>query len=106
VQTGEVLTSVTTTKTVYSIGLRANVYKFVSIDKLLQAEAGVTRTEPTQLAVRQAIDLAVYATIMQGAQKGIWNFADQKSGRALLQSYLSKESVTTTPLPAAKKSEG
>ncbi|WP_424629004.1 CsgG/HfaB family protein [Bradyrhizobium sp. SYSU BS000235] len=106
VQTGEVLTSITTTKTVYSIGLRANVYKFVSIDKLLQAEAGVTRTEPTQLAVRQAIDLAVYATVMQGAQKGIWNFADQKGGRALLQSYLSKESVTATPLPAAKKSEG
>lgn len=105
VQTGEILTSITTTKTVYSVGLRANVYKFVSIDKLLQAEAGVTRTEPTQLAVRQAIDLAVYATIMQGAQKGIWNFADQKSGRELLQSYLSKESVTSTPLPTPKKSE-
>lgn len=105
VQTGEILTSITTTKTVYSVGLRANVYKFVSIDKLLQAEAGVTRTEPTQLAVRQAIDLAVYATIMQGAQKGIWNFADQKSGRELLQSYLAKESVTSTPLPTSKKSE-
>lgn len=105
VQTGEILTSITTTKTVYSVGLRANVYKFVSIDKLLQAEAGVTRTEPTQLAVRQAIDLAVYATIMQGAQKGIWNFADQKSGHALLQNYLSKEAITATPLPAAKKSD-
>lgn len=105
VQSGEILTSITTTKTVYSVGLRANVYKFVSIDKLLQAEAGVTRTEPTQLAVRQAIDLAVYATIMQGAQKGIWNFADQKGGRALLQSYLAKDSVTATPLPATKKSE-
>ena len=105
VQSGEILTSITTTKTVYSVGLRANVYKFVSIDKLLQAEAGVTRTEPTQLAVRQAIDLAVYATIMQGAQKGIWNFADQKGGRALLQRYLAKDSVTATPLPATKKSE-
>jgi curli production assembly/transport component CsgG len=105
VQSGEILTSITTTKTVYSVALRANVYKFVSIDKLLQAEAGVTRTEPTQLAVRQAIDLAVYATVMQGAQKGIWNFADQKGGRALLQSYLSKESVTVTPLPAPKKSD-
>jgi curli production assembly/transport component CsgG len=105
VQTGEILTSITTTKTVYSIALRANVYKFVSIDKLLQAEAGVTRSEPTQLAVRQAIDLAVYATIMQGAQKGLWNFADQKGGRTLLQSYLSRESVTPSPLPAQKKSD-
>ena len=41
----------------------------MAFDQLLQAEAGFTRTEPTQLAVRQAIDLAVYATIMQGVQR-------------------------------------
>jgi curli production assembly/transport component CsgG len=105
VQTGQILTSITTTKTVYSIGLRANVYKFVSTDKLLQAEAGITRTEPTQLAVRQAIDLAVYATVMQGAQKGIWNFADQLSGRALLENYMSREAVI--PVSSnTRKSEG
>jgi hypothetical protein len=48
----------------------------------------------------------VYATIMQGTQKGLWNFADQKGGRTLLQSYLSRESVTLSPLPAQKKSDG
>jgi curli production assembly/transport component CsgG len=94
VQTGEILTSITTTKTVYSIALRANVYKFVALDKLLQAEAGITRTEPTQLAVRQAIDLAVYATIMQGAEKNIWRFADQKRGRELIERYRQQEVVT------------
>jgi len=98
VQTGEILTSVTTTKTVYSISLQANVYQFVSVNKLLQAEAGITRTEPTQLAVRQAIDLAVYATVMQGAQKGLWAFADKEKGRALLDDYLSRDAVTTIPL--------
>lgn len=103
VQTGEILTSVTTTKTVYSIALRANVYKFVSADKLLQAEAGITRTEPTQLAVRQAIDLAVYATIMQGAQKGVWHFADRKRGQELLDKYREQETVTPLPLPLPHK---
>lgn len=93
VQSGEILTSVTTTKTVYSVALRGNVYKFVAADKLLQAETGITRTEPTQLAVRQAIDLAVYATIMQGAEKGIWQFADRKSGRALIDNYRKQEAV-------------
>src|ERR1700744_3526909 len=93
VQTGAVLTSVTTTKTVYSVGLQANVYQFVSVNKLLQAEAGITKTEPTQLAVRQAIDLAVYSTILQGAQKGIWNFADRKAGRVLLDRYLESDAV-------------
>jgi curli production assembly/transport component CsgG len=95
-QSGEMLTSITTTKTVYSLALTANVYKFVAVDKLLQAETGITRTEPTQLAVRQAIDLAVYATIMQGAKKGIWNFADPHKGRMLLDDYLARE--TTTPV--------
>lgn len=94
VQSGEILTSVTTTKTVYSIALRGNVYKFVAADKLLQAETGLTRTEPTQLAVRQAIDLAVYATIMQGAEKGVWKFSDQKRGRELLDTYRKQETVT------------
>ncbi len=91
VQSGEVLNSVTTTKTIYSFGLNANVYKFVAIDKLLQAEAGFTRNEPTQLAVRQAIDLAVYATIMEGVRKHLWNFDDPVKGAKLLADYLERD---------------
>ncbi|MFA5958456.1 CsgG/HfaB family protein [Hyphomicrobium sp.] len=107
VQSGEMLTSITTTKTVYSLALRANVYKFVSVDKLLQAEAGITRTEPTQLAVRQAIDLAVYASVLQGAKKGIWNFADPRRGRELLDDYLAREATTPVQLSSVpKKPEG
>lgn len=94
VQTGEILTSVTTTKTVYSISLDANVYKYVAFDQILQAEAGLTRTEPTQLAVRQAIDLAAYATIMKGVQRGLWDFADHKRGHELLEQYLAREVVS------------
>ncbi len=98
VQTGEILTSVTTTKTVYSVGLDTNVYKFVSVDQLLQAEAGFTRTEPTQLAVRQAIDLGIYATIMQGVQRQLWSFADVEGGHVLLSDFLSREKVTSFPI--------
>jgi curli production assembly/transport component CsgG len=107
VQTGEILTSITTTKTVYSVAIQANVYQFVSLNKLLQTEAGITRTEPTQLAVRQAIDLAVYGTVMQGAMKGLWGFADQNAGRKLLENYRLLDAVT--PVQSAivpKKSEG
>ncbi|MBY0380411.1 MAG: curli production assembly protein CsgG [Xanthobacteraceae bacterium] len=103
VQTGAVLTSVTTTKTVYSIGIQANVYQFVSVNRLLQAEAGVTKTEPTQLAVRQAIDLAVYSTVLQGAQKGLWTFANPAEGRSLLESFALSEAVTPTELPGKVK---
>jgi curli production assembly/transport component CsgG len=91
VQSGEVLVSVTTTKTVYSVALTASTYKFVAIDKLLQAEAGVTSNEPTQLAVRQAIDLAVYSTIMEGARKQLWRFEDRHTQDALIQEYLDRD---------------
>lgn len=91
VQSGEVLSSVTTTKTIYSAGINANAYKFVSVDKLLQIEAGVTRNEPTQFAVRQAIDLAVYAAIIEGVRNGIWNFADPSVGDALVKQYIERD---------------
>jgi curli production assembly/transport component CsgG len=91
VQTGEVLLSVTTTKTIYSVALQASVYRFVTANQILQGEAGITSTEPTQLAVRQAIDLAVYAAIIEGARKGLWNFADPARGRTLIQEYLDRD---------------
>lgn len=91
VQSGEVLVSVTTTKTVYSVALTGNAYKFVAVDKLLQAEAGITKNEPTQLAVRQAIDLAVYSTIMEGARKRLWRFDDLKAQDELIRQYLDRD---------------
>lgn len=97
VQTGEVLTSVTTTKTIYSVGLQGNVFRYVSLNKLLQAEAGFTRNEPTQLAVRQAIDLAVYATIIEGARKGLWQFSDPSAQAVLIEKYLTEDKFE--PLP-------
>ena len=91
VQTGEVLISATTTKTVYSVGIDGNAYRFVSLNGILQAEVGVTRNEPTQLAVRQAIDLAVYSSIMEGVRKELWTFADPARGRVLVQEYLDRD---------------
>ena len=44
VQSGEVLTSVTTTKTVYSIAVDVNEYKYVAVNRLLQIEAGLPGT--------------------------------------------------------------
>jgi curli production assembly/transport component CsgG len=61
------------------------------VNKLLQAEAGFTRNEPTQLAVRQAIDLAVYATVIEGARKDLWHFADPASEHALIENYLAQD---------------
>jgi curli production assembly/transport component CsgG len=93
VQSGEVLSSVTTTKTIYSVGLTANLYRYVAVDRLAQAEAGFTRNEPTQMAVRQAIDLAVYATVMEGVRKHLWAFADSRAGEKLIGEYIQRDTA-------------
>ncbi len=100
VQTGEVLTSVTTTKTIYSIGLATNTFRYVAVNKLFEFDAGVTRNEPTQFAVRESIELAVYSTLMEGVRKGLWKFRDQDVGQRLLQQYIERDK----PLPVASAS--
>lgn len=93
VQSGEVLSSVTTTKTIYSVGLSTSTFRYVAVNKLFALDAGVTRNEPTQFAVRESIELAVYAIIMEGAKKGLWKFQDPVVGRRLLQDYLDRDKL-------------
>jgi curli production assembly/transport component CsgG len=94
VQTGEVLTSITTSKTVYSVGAQGSAFKYVALDALLEIEAGVTRNEPPQLAVREAIELATYALVMEGARHKLWSFADPKAGAEALATYLKRKNRT------------
>jgi curli production assembly/transport component CsgG len=86
--TGEILTAVDTTKTIYSVLLDASVFKFVGFNKLLQVEGGISTNEPVTLCVTQAIELAVYATIMEGTIKNYWGFADKAAGAKLTAAYL------------------
>lgn len=90
VKTGEVLANVVTQKSVSSVGISGGAFKFVKFDELLQAEGGVTRNEPTQLAVQAAIERAVYALILEGAKPGprqMWNFANPSEGAPWLDRY-------------------
>ena len=87
VATGEVLASVTTDKTIYSVSLQGMASRYVGWNKLLQIEAGVTTNEPRQLAVRQAIEKAVHALVLEGADRDYWSFADTEHGRRLLREY-------------------
>jgi curli production assembly/transport component CsgG len=86
--TGEVLTAVECSKTVFSTLLDASIFKFVDFNKLLQVELGFSTNEPVTLCVTQAIELAVYATIMEGALKGYWGFEDDAAQARLTEDYL------------------
>jgi hypothetical protein len=90
VKTGEILLSINTSKTIYSAALSAGMFRFLSVDKLLEIETGITVNEPPQLAVQQAIEMAVYSLIMEGAIRNIWQFADKKVGQELVEDYVQR----------------
>jgi curli production assembly/transport component CsgG len=87
VRTGEVLTTVTASKTIASKAVDGNAFKFVAFKKLLEAEAGYTTNEPEQLALQEAIEKAVYDLVMEGSELKLWSFADQKAGWPLVYRY-------------------
>lgn len=87
VRTGEVLTTVTASKTIASQSLGASAFRFVAFKELLQAEAGYTTNEPDQVALQQAIEKAVYGLVLEGVELNLWEFADREAGRSLVSQY-------------------
>lgn len=94
VQSGEVLTSTTTTKQIYSFQTRAGAYVFAEPERLLEIEAGMSRNDPAQLAVREAIELAVYSLVVNGVERGLW---DLKDGSAEAQFVAQFKASYTQP---------
>ncbi|KQR81650.1 curli production assembly/transport protein CsgG [Burkholderia sp. Leaf177] len=78
IRNGQILNSVSTTKTIYSYQVDVGVYKFVGFKDLLQAEVGMTRNEPQQLCVKEAIESAVVHLIVQGLKNQTWALKDDK----------------------------
>ena len=87
VRTGEVLTTVTASKTIASQGVGANAFRYVAFKDLLQADAGYTTNEPDELALQQAIEKAVWELVLDGAQLKLWNFANPAAAQPMLQQY-------------------
>lgn len=102
IQSGSILASVTTTKTIYSTVVQGSIFAYVGVDEILEFEAGVSQNEPAQFAVREAIELAVYALIMEGAQKNVWSFRNKQQQTQLLADY--KRRTTSPPVKAATSS--
>lgn len=89
IRSGLVLDSVSTTKTIYSYEVRPSVFKFVNPKDLIEFEAGVTRNEPAQLAVNEAIEAAVVHLIVQGVKSKAWELKDGRDwNHDLVQRYL------------------
>lgn len=89
IRSGEILHNVSTTKTIYSYELRPSVFRFVNFKELLEIEAGVTTNEPTQLAVKEAIETAVVHLVVQGLKQRSWALANPEDWNIpVIQTYL------------------
>lgn len=78
VQTGEILITTAVQKTILSVKTQADVFKFVDMGtRAVEIEAGVAMNEPTNYAVKAAIEQSVVEMIKEGEKKGIWKRKEQ-----------------------------
>lgn len=109
IRTGQILNSVSTSKTIYSYQLHTGVFRFVNFKELLELEAGYTRNEPAQLCVKEAIEAAVVHLTVQGLKDGIWALKDEKDWNSpVVQAYLkaSNEVIPTADASDAASARG
>ena len=79
VQTGEILLSVSSTKTIASQKMGGDAFKFLDLGtKALEIEVGVARNEPTNYAIRTAIEYSVLQMIEKGEAKGLWKYKKEE----------------------------
>ncbi|MGI9885865.1 CsgG/HfaB family protein [Vibrio chagasii] len=76
VRTGQVLLSVSTTKTISSHEIGFGAFRFVDYKELLEVEMGYSQNEPVNIAVMSAIDAAVIHLIVKGMKRGMWSPGD------------------------------
>ena len=75
VSTGRVLMSVATEKSIASHRTGADSFKFLDLGtKALETEIGYSVNEPTNYAVRAAIDAGIIELIYEGERRSLWKF--------------------------------
>jgi curli production assembly/transport component CsgG len=100
VSTGEVLTSVTVTKTVLSYMDKITLLRFINDGTdSIEGEVGGSINESINKAIDVAVQAAVVNTIQEGARKGHWNFQQAQLGSKFL------EPVKEEPKVVAEKKE-
>jgi curli production assembly/transport component CsgG len=86
-QTGEVLKTVHTTKTILSQELDGGAFRYVDADLLLETEAGISYNEPTTMAVTEAIETSVRDLVVEGIRDGLFSPRDSSAARTAIADY-------------------
>ena len=77
VQTGEILLTVSSTKTIASISNGADVFRFLDLGtRALEIESGNAANEPVNYAIRTAIEYGVLQMLYEGKEQGLWEWEE------------------------------
>ncbi|MFK5958648.1 MAG: CsgG/HfaB family protein [Lutibacter sp.] len=94
---GRILKNIYVSKTILSQGISANLFRYVKLQRLLEVETGVTKNEPAQLAVKEAIDKAVELLIIEGIIDGLWKPKGGKPTVDLVkEKYIEEKAAAAT----------
>jgi len=89
---GEILKTIYVSKTILSQSLDASYFRFVKFQRLLEAETGITRNEPLQIAVKDAIEKAVHDLIIEGIEDRFWSTkAGAETNKTLVENYVKEK---------------
>lgn len=85
---GRILKTVYVSKTILSQAVSASMFRYVSFQRLMEAETGFTKNEPVQLALKDAIETAVEGLIIEGIESNLWSTKDgEETNKALVEAY-------------------
>jgi curli production assembly/transport component CsgG len=86
-ETGEVLASVIVEKPIASTITRGDVFRFVALDELAEAELGSAINEPKQIALQKAIEKAVLSLVLEGSEVDLWHFSNPAVAAPVVQQF-------------------
>jgi len=96
---GKILKTVYVSKTILSQAIGASLFKFVNFQRLLEAETGYTKNEPVQLAMKDAIETAVEALIVEGIDENLWSTLEGKdTDNKLVKDYYEEKELEESTL--------
>lgn len=96
---GKILKTVYVSKTILSQAIDASLFRYVNFQRLLEVETGITKNEPVQLAMKEAIEKAVESLIIEGIQDNLWNTAEGKEkDEEIVASYLEEKAEEESTL--------
>ncbi len=70
-----------------SQAIDASLFRYVNFQRLLEVETGYTKNEPLQLVVKEAIEKAVEAIIIEGLEEKIWSAENPEEAQTLIEKY-------------------